>query len=179
MRIISKNIWRIHLLPRGKGSKSEFGFCYQRDIIGIGPQVPEKPTGRLPSHAEHCHRLDEAYEAYKAFSKMTKDDLVWARNHGTDRFYLGEIEGDWEDGEDGKDGEDCEYQHAGIASVLPCRLYEVRYKDAGKYAADFFQIMKADKFQRGRTVQQIDDAYLKRRTFKIWDEIQKQINPNP
>jgi len=182
-RVLLQNVWRIYLLPHGDKPKNEFGFCYQRDIIGIGWQVCEEPTDLVPTDIdEYLERVRAKYEpgdgsgwkeASEAISRdMSKGDLVWARNHRTDRLYLGKISGDWEY----RNGD--EYQCADIVSVRPCRLYEVRSNDVGKDAADFFQTMKAEKFRRGHTVEPIEDEGLKHRTIKIWDKIQRKIKSN-
>ena len=179
------NIWRIHLLPGNR--INQFGFCYQRNIIGIGWPIYRK----VKTPAEYRKRMKIIYDglrdvghwklAAKQITAMKNGDLVWARNHpgyggdplndGDGRFYLGKV-GGWAYRNDDVHG------NADIVSIRRCRLHEVRASDvtnAGEDAEKFFQRMASKKFRLGKTVEQIHEANLQKTTKDIWKAIQQQI----
>ena len=177
------NIWTIRLRPHGDRPENEFGFCYQRGIIGIGWQVCRKPTCKK----DYLKLVKAKYEKENAGKwkhnsetlacNMAEEDLVWCFNHRTDgegdnRLYLGKILGDWEY----RDGD--EYRCADIVSIRPCQIHEVRAKDVhatkvSKNASKFFDTIRG-KFPPV-TVQKIANESLRQTTKKIWEEMQKHI----
>ena len=172
-----KKVWRVYFLSGGDNT-NQFGFCYQRGIIGIGWQIGRKPRDR-----EDYRKLMKCVYggtnlrgwdlASKAIAdEMDKGHLVWARNHASDgdgdgRIYLGKISGGW------KYRDDAEYRNADIVSIRPCRLHEVRAADVGENAAGFLRKTIADRFRLGCTVQPITNERFKQRTEEIWKKIQK------
>jgi len=174
-------IWRMYLLPHDK-HENEFGFCYQRGIIGIGWQVCQ-PNEPAPSEIDdYLDRMKTRWENEKdaggwddasrtIAQNMSVGDLVWIRNHrgDPDRFCLGKITCDWEY----RNGD--EYRCADIVSIRECKFHEVRAADVGGDAAGFFKTMKADRFRLGRTVEPIEEEGLKQHTIAIWKKIQSEI----
>lgn len=178
-------VWRINLLP-GDG-ENQFGFCYQRGIIGIGwqvcwknPALPPTTTADYLKRVNKIHKGDRGRSAAKIIAReMRKHDFVWVLNHkrddGDSRLYLGQIEGDWEY------RNTYEYQHADIVSVRRCKLYEVRSVDLfetkqvrfRKAANEFFSKTR-EKFKLG-TIRPIADKNFVEHTERIWKKIQKEI----
>ena len=161
-----QNIWRVHLMPGSQeqellpvskdrhgheDEKNTFGFCYQRNIIGI------------------CWNLDDSSP-----DVCKKGDLVWVHNHppGDLRLYLGKIESDWEDTLHADTDETKEIEKEGITDFCRCTLHEVRVKGAlQKYVKHIH-----DSFEKDRNYFKKDHENQLNRSVELdshdspWDE---------
>ena len=172
-------VWFVNLYPE----QNAFGFCYQRNILGIGwnlDKVLDKVDGMIDYSSIPENQSYEKFllkESVTAPLAMEYNDLVWTqhrRSHGGDgRFYLGRINDSiWEDRRPVTGhSESKEYRAAGILFALPCQLYQVRVSDIGRGARRFLDSV-ARKLQR-RMVQATDNKEFVQNTRKIWRKVQK------
>lgn len=174
-RVLQQTVWRIHLTPGHPNPINQFGFCYQRDIIGIGWSVFAKPGNQKPDSVEHYLQLvankyeSAGKEASAAISQeMNEGDLVWTRNRKDGRLYLGKITGQW-DYLNGQENHDAD-----IISIRPCKLHEVRSADVGENHTEFFSAIN-NHFTPATVQQIITDNALKHYTIQIWEKIQSEI----
>lgn len=180
---ISK-VWRIRLRP-GEEPKNQFGFCFQRHIIGIGWGIEPWPTDA----ADYLKRGNKKYgnsDSWQYASAaicddgtnggMSDEDFVWAINHKQEspddfRYFLGKIKGKWEY----RDGD--EYQRAGIHNIRQCKLYETRVED---YDGGGMRSVLEEKFKgsehTSHTLEEITNAneHVEEWTRNIWEKIQGQ-----
>ena len=178
-------VWRINLLPRGE---NRFGFCYGKDIIGIGWNISHRLEGKVLNDVKKYLRLVEEEhgedpdsggweEASTAIARdMQVNDLVWTRDqHDPDFPYLAKITDGWEyRGSGHPDSED--YEVADIVSVRPCQFHEVDgsvIENIGEDAVKFFDAILSHftpkTLQPVRTILKENDA--EDLSTRIWKEI--------